>query len=652
MQEPRYFELMFISRSFFARSFFALPRKELDRIRHDGRMKSGLFSKVDMNACVRYLILLLLFTLAACIPDGFDTEGHDNTIGNDNAVGEDNATQEPIEHEDAGRNDGGDDVQDVQDVREGASNDTSDADTDDATELEPNAEVEVSHEREVRGVWVPTVFNISWPSRSGLTAQAQKRELTALMETARRAGLNTVYFQIRGEADALYASQIEPWSRFLSGTMGQSPGYDPLEFAIVEAHKRGLEFHAWLNPYRALTTSNTSVASAGHIVKARPDLVVRYGNLYWMDPGLEAVRDHTLAVVRDVLTRYDIDGLHFDDYFYPYPNGDPFPDGSTYAAYQAAGGTLSLGDFRRNNVNLLVEAVHHLVRELRPDVRFGISPFGIYRPGIPPGTTGLDQYDAIYSDPLRWLEGGWVDYLAPQLYWPTTQTAQAYGALLDWWSARAAEAGKDLYVGNYTSQLGSSPAWTVEEILEQIRLTRAARDQRALGNIHYHINPITANRLGLTDALVRDFYGSPVAAPPIPGTTGRPPSPQVHVADDGITFDHDGQFRYIAVYQNGALIRLVPAAAGRFGLARGDYLVSLIDRHDRESLAIPITVSVDIDDPIESPPAGLSCVHSFGGTYAHTGCSASYQCCDGLWRQGHDSCGPCSCVEATGQVGC
>ena len=334
------------------------------------------------------------------------------------------------------------------------------------------------------------------------------------------------------------------------------------ELAIVEAHARGLELHAWMNPYRALATSDASAASADHIVHARPGIVVRYGSFHWMDPGLEAVRQQTLDVVTDVITRYDIDGLHFDDYFYPYPNGDPFPDANTYQAYQDAGGLLSLGDFRRNNVNLLVEAVHDLVQRLRPDIRFGISPFGIYRPGIPEGISGLDQYDAIYADPLRWLEGGWVDYLAPQLYWPTTQTAQAYGTLLDWWSARATEAGKDIYVGNFTNKLGMDAAWSVDELLEQVRLTRLARDKRALGNIHFHINPIQENRSGLTDALVREFYGAPAAPPPIPGSMGRPATPRLSVGDDGVTFEGSGEVRYLAVYQNGELIRLVPGVEG------------------------------------------------------------------------------------------
>lgn len=583
-----------------------------------------------MERHARHLSILCALVFAAC--------GSDEGTPNNNGGEPDTAFYES----DAGPEGPGED-----DTGPVVTEDAGDGSPDAEVDMPPTVEgVEVSHDRELRGVWIPTVFNISWPSRTGLSASAQRAELTAQLDVAKRAGLNTVFFQIRAEADAFYPSTIEPWSRFLTGTMGGDPGYDPLEFAIVEAHKRGLELHAWMNPYRALAGSNTNVASSNHIVKARSNLVVRYGNVYWMNPGLEAVRTQTLDVVRDVITRYDIDGLHFDDYFYPYPTADPFPDSATYQAYRDAGGTLSLGDFRRNNVNLLVEAVHELVLQHRPDVRFGISPFGIYRPGIPEGITGLDQYDAIYADPLRWLEGGWVDYLAPQLYWPTTQTAQAYGTLLNWWSGRTMEAGKDLFVGNYTSQLGTSGAWTVSELLDQIMLTRMARDRGALGNIHYHIGPLQQNRSGLVDALLRDYYGVPAAPPPIPGAVGRPPAPRFAVSGATVTFEGSGDIRYFAVYQGDALVRLIPAVDDPFTLPRGDYHVSVIDRHDLESLGTPVTVEEG------SVPAGSPCTHSFGGTYAHGACSASYQCCDGDWALGLNNCGGCVCTEPTGMVGC
>lgn len=513
--------------------------------------------------------------------------------------------------------------------------------------------VEVSHDRELRGAWIPTVFNISWPSRSTLSMSAQQNELRDLLDVAQQAGLNTVFFQIRSEADAFYPSDIEPWSRFLTGTMGRDPGWDPLAFAIEEAHKRGLELHAWLNPYRALASGNSSLANSSHIIHAQPHLTHYYNNLYWIDPGLLEGQAHTVAVIHDILARYDVDGIHFDDYFYPYPSNDPFPDAATYQAYRNGGGTLSLGDFRRQNVHDLVETVYQLISQERPDVRFGISPFGIYRPGIPEGITGLDQYAAIYADPLRWLEEGWVDYIAPQLYWPTTQTAQAYEVLLHWWADQARAAGKDLYVGNYTSQLGSSSAWTVAEILKQIRLTRQARDKSALGNIHYHINPLKQNQLGITTSLVSEFYKRPAAAPPIPGALGRPPMPRLSVSDQGVKYEGSDEIRYFAVYRDHELLKLVPGVEQEFGLPRGEYLISAIDRIGRESLGHPVVVEVDSAPPIDfEEPAGPSCTHTYGGVYGDGACSGAYQCCGGDWKSGHDQCGACTCIEATGQEGC
>lgn len=533
----------------------------------------------------------------------------------------------------------------------------TDAETeeDTADPLAPVEGVEVSHTREMRGVWIPTVFNISWPSRSGLSASVQKNELLAQLDVAKNAGLNTIYFQVRSEADAFYDSEIEPWSRFLSGTMGRDPGWDPLEFAVEEAHKRGLELHAWLNPYRALAGGNSALASADHIIHAQPGLVHYYNNLYWIDPGLFDGQAHTVAVIHDILARYDVDGIHFDDYFYPYPSDDPFPDAATYAAH---GGGMSLADFRRESVHELVETVHELIRQERPDVRFGISPFGIYRPrhveGVPEGIVGLDQYAVLYSDPIRWLDEGWIDYIAPQLYWPTTQTPQAYEVLLHWWADKAKSAGVDLYAGNYTAQLGSSSAWSVAELLEQVRLTRAAHDRGALGNIHYHINPIQQNKLGLTTALVEQFYARPAAAPPIAGSTGRPPMPVLSVSDEGVQYQGSEKIRYFAVYLDQELVKLVPGVQRQFGLARGDYLISAIDRLDRESLGVPVTITVDSAPPVEEPqePAGASCSHSNGGAYSDGACSGSYQCCNGAWKEGQNSCGACTCVEASGEQGC
>ncbi|MCB9597839.1 MAG: family 10 glycosylhydrolase [Sandaracinaceae bacterium] len=502
--------------------------------------------------------------------------------------------------------------------------------------------VDVSHEREVRGVWIATVYNINWPSRSGLSADAQRAELDALLDTARAAGMNAVFLQVRAESDAFYRSDLEPWSRFLTGTSGGDPGWDPLAHAVDAAHARGLELHAWMNPYRALVSGTPATAAPTHLVNARPELIVEYGSLHWIDPGNPDGRAHVLAVIRDVLERYDLDGLHFDDYFYPYPeSGVAFDDDASYAAH---GGGLARDDWRRANVNTMVAEVHALVREVRPDVRFGISPFGIYRPGMPSGISGLDQYASLYADPVAWMDAGDVDYLAPQLYWPTTQAAQDYARLLDWWAERADAAGRHLLVGNYLAQLGTSPAWTLDEIRTQLQLVRD--EPRAQGNIQYHVGPIVDDRMGVAAAL-RDHYATPATTPAIPGATGGPPLPGVTVEGAAVRLTGDG--RCFAVYREDAsgwtIDRLVFGETAT--LSRGRWAISLVARDGLESRGVVVTV--ESGDP---PPMGAACTHSFGGRYAHTACSASYQCCDGAWQMLPGGCGPCLCTEPTGMTGC
>ena len=340
----------------------------------------------------------------------------------------------------------------------------------------------LSHPRELRGAWVATVSNINFPSAAGLSAAAQEAELRSLVALLAELGFNAIFFQVRPECDAFYPSGLEPWSRYLSGTQGQDPGYDPLAVLLDAAHAQGVEVHAWLNPYRAKANRN-STAVAPHVAVTLAEHTRPYGTALWLDPGATAVQDHLLLVIEDLLARYALDGLHFDDYFYPYPiAGTPFPDDETFFAYQAGVGDLARDDWRRDNVNRMVQAVHERVVARRPEARFGVAPFGIYRPGMPPGITGLDQYAEIYADPVKWMEEGWVDYLAPQLYWPTTQTRQAYAPLLTWWSALTAD-GRSIFAGNYLSQLGTSAAWDLAELREQVRLSRAAAPEGSRGNI-------------------------------------------------------------------------------------------------------------------------------------------------------------------------
>jgi uncharacterized lipoprotein YddW (UPF0748 family) len=559
-----------------------------------------------------FFILIFLFLFSACTSNGSDNID----------AGVDSDT-------DSSWDGGPDSSQDAGDAQ---------SDGDSGVEIET---VEVSHERELRGVWIASVFNINWPSQTGLSASAQREELESLLDVAVQAKMNAVFFQIRAESDAFYVSDIEPWSRFLSGTSGENPGWDPLMVAIEEAHKRGLELHAWVNPYRALASSNVSAASPSHIIHSKPEIVVQYGSLYWIDPGNPEGQSHTLEVIEDILLRYDIDGLHFDDYFYPYPEaGLDFPDDDTYAAHS---GGLSRDDWRRQNVNQMVAEVYGLVQDLRPEVRFGISPFGIYRPGTPEGITGLDQWSELFADPIAWMETGDVDYIAPQLYWPTTRSGQEYGILMDWWAVQAQANGRDLYIGNYLSKLGTASDWSREEFEEQFRLVR--EDSRVLGTIQYQIQPLIEDRDGITSYF--SFYNSqPAATPPIPDATETPEPPIVTIQGAQITLSGDG--KCFAIYKeedsNWVINKLL--YSDQTILYQGRWAVSVVGYNSLESLGVVVTIEEG------EPPLGQSCTHSYGGVYAHSGCSASYQCCDGVWEQGLDICGSCICVEETGAIGC
>lgn len=370
---------------------------------------------------------------------------------------------------------------------------------------------------EFRGAWIATVVNIDWPSAPGLPVEEQKAELTKLLDLCRDMNLNAVVFQIRPVCDAFYASELEPWSEYLTGQMGRAPEpfYDPLAFAVEEAHKRGLELHAWFNPYRARHRSRRGEASADHVSLQRPELVRTYGEYLWLDPGEPEVQDHTVDVVLDVVRRYDIDGVHMDDYFYPYPvrdaegNDVPFPDDASYARYRESGGSLDRDDWRRENVNTVIRRLKEEIHAARPDVVFGISPFGIWRPDNPPGIRGMDQYAAIYADCRKWLREGWVDYLAPQLYWPTFQEAQSYPRLLEWWVGENV-ADKLVLAGNAAYRVVGDPhRWGAEEYIRQIELTR---ELGADGNIHFNLRVFLDNP-ELAEALKTGVYAAPAAVP-------------------------------------------------------------------------------------------------------------------------------------------
>jgi uncharacterized lipoprotein YddW (UPF0748 family) len=395
-------------------------------------------------------------------------------------------------------------------------------------------------QREFRAAWVATVANIDWPSKPGLTAEQQQAEMLALLDAATRLNLNAIILQVRPCCDAMYKSELEPWSEFLTGKMGEAPApaYDPLEFAVNEAHRRGLELHAWFNPYRARHAGSQVPAAANHIGVTHPEVVKQYGRYTWMDPGEPVARDHTLAVIRDVVQRYDVDGVHMDDYFYPYPEQDAqnavvsFPDDPSWQKAVEAGTQLSRDDWRRENINQLVQQIQRDIHKIKPWVKFGISPFGICRPGKPKQVVGFDQYESLYADAEKWYTEGWVDYLTPQLYWKIGPPQQSYAALLHWWSEQN-KAQRHLWPGNYTSRLlgADNQSWSADELLAQIWVTRA--QQGATGNVHFSMKALQQNAAGIADALVAGPYREPALVPESPwlkGPSEQPPqAPQLRV---------------------------------------------------------------------------------------------------------------------------
>ena len=309
-------------------------------------------------------------------------------------------------------------------------------------------------EREFRAAWVATVANINWPSEPGLTVATQQLEAIAILDTLQRNNFNAVIFQVRPQSDALYKSKIEPWSYFLTGQQGQAPEpfYDPLEFWIEESHRRGLELHAWLNPYRAHHIKGGEVTEHS-VVTTHPDLVVQLASGYhWLIPTKKETMAYSFNVVMDIVNRYQVDGIHFDDYFYPYPSynkGKEFPDQLDFDEYRKLGGKLTRNDWRRDAVNSFLKNVYLGIKSKNKTVKFGISPFGIWRPGFPESIKGFDQYEKLYADAKLWLNKGWLDYIVPQLYWQINQYPQSFPLLLNWWENENKKA-RHLWPGIHT----------------------------------------------------------------------------------------------------------------------------------------------------------------------------------------------------------
>jgi uncharacterized lipoprotein YddW (UPF0748 family) len=451
--------------------------------------------------------------------------------------------------------------------------------------------VEVRAPRELRGLWVATVANLDFPTRPGLSVEAQKAELDALVGRTADLGFNALVFQVRPEGDAFYASELEPWSRFLTGQQGRDPGFDPLAHLVDAAHARGVEVHAWFNPYRAQSSRKANTHSS-HISQWAAAHAIPWGGLLWLDPGVPEVQQHAVSVVRDVVTRYDIDGVHLDDYFYPYPDGGKsFPDERSYQQYRAAGGQLERDDWRRHNVDTLVHELAHAVKSVRPDVRFGISPFGIYRPGYPEGIRGMDQYTAIFADPMAWYREGYVDYLAPQLYWPTTKELQRYDRLLGWWNEHS-EAARPLVVGLDLTKVGNDSAWHLEELRTQIVLARGA--DRTAGHIWFRATPVLKNQAGVAD-LLADLYRGPALPPPIARITDPVPPPEFEADSSGVHLTDDRErLKGYMLYRDDAgawaAERFIPRVMARVDLPPGRYAISAVSRAGVESPGVRLTI--------------------------------------------------------------
>ncbi|MED7927531.1 family 10 glycosylhydrolase [Nonomuraea sp. LP-02] len=380
---------------------------------------------------------------------------------------------------------------------------------------------------QMRGMWIASVVNINWPSKQGLTADQQKAEYLAWLDLAVQRGLNSVFVQIRPTADAFWPSPFEPWSEYLTGKQGQDPGYDPLGFAVEETHKRGLAFHAWFNPYRVSMQADPAKLHPDHPGRKHPDWIVPFGGKLYYNPGMPEVRKFCQDAMMDAVTRYDIDGLHFDDYFYP-TNTTAFDDSAAFAQYGA--GFPDLAAWRRNNVDLMVQEMQQRVLQAKPDIAWGISPSGIWRnKGTDPlgsETNGGQSYDNLHADTRGWVKKGWLDYIAPQLYWYIGQPPADYSKLVPWWSDVASGTRTLLWIGQAAYKAGD-PAQAAEwqapgELSRHLTLNR--EHPEISGDIWYNANDVKVDRIGSISTAVKDHYQRPALAPVLPRLAdGEPP---------------------------------------------------------------------------------------------------------------------------------
>lgn len=503
--------------------------------------------------------------------------------------------------------------------------------------------------RELRSAWLSTFLNLDWPNTATRTVQEVKDSVIRLLDLQQQAGINAIYFQVRNECDAVYRSSIEPWSASVTGTQGIAPaaGFDPLQFMIDECRKRGIEIHAWFNPYRAVNNYN-SIGSyaASHVANQHPNWLLAQGSLRILNPGIPEVRDYVLSVVMDVLRRYDVDGIHYDDYFYPYPGAggtsSRFNDDATFASYTR--GFSNKNDWRRDNINIFIQRSYDSIKTVKPWVKFGVSPFGIWQnqrsDAAGSATTGLQSYSDVYADTKKWLQQGWVDYVTPQIYWSTGFNTASYSVLVPWWNNNAY--GRHVYVGHAVYKLNADadrdPNWyNSSQINKQIRLNRTYSNIH--GSTFFRSNYFSSNPLKFRDSLTEHMYSTPALLPTMPWRDSEAPQPiknvtanirnnhvQLNWSTAAATTNELNRVRQFVVYRfNSAAINLNDADAIQLITANAQtttytdsnlipaeyyYVVTALDRFHNESEPgnvvkasfIPITqVTVTPTEPVTNP---------------------------------------------------
>ncbi|EFH80664.1 glycoside hydrolase family 10 protein [Ktedonobacter racemifer] len=390
-----------------------------------------------------------------------------------------------------------------------------------------------SPKRQLRAAWIATVTNIDWPSQPGLPAATQQQEYLTHLDELQQMNMNAVVVQVKPTADAFYPSHYGPWSQYLTGVQGKDPGYDPLAFMVNETHKRNIEFHAWFNPYRVSMQGDINQLVPDHPARLHPDWVVSYGGKLYYNPGIPAAREFVVQSILEVVRNYDVDGIHLDDYFYPYKVGNQdFPDDATYQQYGAAR-FANKDDWRRDNVNQMIQELSSGIKQIKPYVKFGISPFGVWRnrsvdPTGSDTTAGQTNYDTLYADTRLWIKNNWLDYIAPQIYWNIGFAPAAYDKLVSWWANEVAGTHVQLYIGQGAYKIGtSSPTnWlNPDEMPNQLALN--LQYPQVQGSIFFSLKDLNANLLGFKDRLVNDIYKQKALVPTMPWLDSTAPRPVV-----------------------------------------------------------------------------------------------------------------------------